>query len=105
LAVLRLGTAKAFTPLFTHRREMQKREIKEASLAERPAASAFDSDTVSMLRDVLRDAWARLPAGQTSVSRLMLAERILKAAKTGERDPAKLRAHAISASLEAALRT
>jgi hypothetical protein len=45
----------------------------------------FDPTTVAMLRNVLEDAWSRLPPGQTGVTRSLLAERILKAAKTGER--------------------
>jgi hypothetical protein len=65
----------------------------------------FDPKTVAMLREVLDDAWALLPAGKTSVSRSMLAERILRAAKAGERNPAKLRAHAIAAGLEAGLQS
>jgi hypothetical protein len=56
----------------------------------------FDPTTVAMLRNVLDDAWSRLPPGQTEVTRSLLAERILKAAKTGERNPARLRARAIA---------
>jgi hypothetical protein len=63
----------------------------------------FDPNTVNMLGEVLEDAWSRLPAGQTGVSRSMLTERILVAAKAGERNPAKLRAHAIAGGLEAGL--
>jgi hypothetical protein len=65
----------------------------------------FDPRTVTMLRAVLEDAWQRLPAGQTSVSRSMLAERILRAANAGERNPAKLRAHAIAGGLETVLQS
>ena len=63
----------------------------------------FDPETVAMLREVLDDTWSRLPAGQTNVTRSFLAERILKAAKAGERDPAKLRARAITEGIEAGL--
>jgi hypothetical protein len=56
----------------------------------------FDPTTVAMLRNVLEDAWSRLPAGQTEITRSLLAERILKAAKTGERNPTRLRARAIA---------
>jgi hypothetical protein len=66
-------------------------------------AAFFDPNTVAMLREVLDDAWSRLPAGQTSVNRSTLAGRILEAAKAGERNPAKLRAHAIASSLETGL--
>jgi hypothetical protein len=61
---------------------------------ERPAF--FDRTTVAMLRTVLEDAWSRLPAGQADVTRSLLAERILKAAKAGERNPVRLRARAIA---------
>jgi hypothetical protein len=55
----------------------------------------FDPETITLLRNVLDDAWSRLPPGQTNVSRSLLAERILKAASEGERDPIRLRTHAI----------
>jgi hypothetical protein len=63
----------------------------------------FDAATITFLRGVLDDAWAHLPPGQTAVSQSLLAERILKAAKAGERDPAKLRARAIPEGIEAGL--
>ena len=56
----------------------------------------FDAATIALLRGVLDDAWAHLPPGQMAVSQSLLAERILKAARAGERDPAKLRARAIT---------
>ena len=59
-------------------------------------APFFDPETVAILRSVLDDAWSRLPTGQTKVTRSLLAERILKAARDGERDPALLRARAIT---------
>lgn len=74
-------------------------------MSESTTVAFFDPTTVAMLRGVLADAWSRLPAGQTNVTRSMLAERILRAAKAGERNPAKLRAHAIACSLEAGLRS
>ena len=63
----------------------------------------FDRETLAMLREVLDDTWSRLPVGQTIVTRSQLAERILKAAKAGERDPAKLRARAIADAIEGGL--
>ena len=63
----------------------------------------FDRETLAMLREVLDDAWSCLPAGQSNVTRSQLAERILKAAKAGERDPAKLRARAIADAIEGGL--
>jgi hypothetical protein len=44
-----------------------------------------------------RAFWMKLgPAGQTAVTQSLLAERILKAARDGERDPDRLRTHAIT---------
>jgi hypothetical protein len=56
----------------------------------------FDPETISILRGVLDDAWSRLPPDQTNVTRSLLAERILKAARDGERDPVRLRTCAIT---------
>jgi hypothetical protein len=58
----------------------------------------FDPETVALLRTTLDRAWASLPVSQQAVtSRSILAERILKAAAQGERDPDRLRAKAILA--------
>lgn len=51
----------------------------------------FDIDTVLLLRETLEDAWACLRPEQTATtSKTLLAERILKAAAKGERDPERL---------------
>jgi hypothetical protein len=56
----------------------------------------FDPDTIALLRNTLDRAWASLPASQQAVmSQAVLAERILKAAAQGERDPDRLRARAL----------
>lgn len=56
----------------------------------------FDPDTVALLRTTLDRAWDNLPAPQQAVTnRSILAERILKAAAEGERDPDRLLARAI----------
>jgi hypothetical protein len=48
----------------------------------------FDPETVALLRTTLDRTWASLPAEQQAVTcRPILAERILKAAAEGERDP------------------
>ena len=58
----------------------------------------FDLKTVSLLREVLDDAWACLPPEQrATTSRTILAERILKAAAKGERDPERLLDAALTA--------
>jgi hypothetical protein len=66
-------------------------------------AAFFDPKTVAMLREVLDDTWSRLSAGGTDLTSSLLAECILKAAKAGERDPAKLRTRAITDDTEAGL--
>jgi hypothetical protein len=51
----------------------------------------FDLDTVLLLRETLDDAWASLPPQQrATTSKTLLAERILKSAADGERDPERL---------------
>jgi hypothetical protein len=51
----------------------------------------FDIDTVLSLRETLEDAWACVPPDQrTTTSKPLLAERILKSAAGGERDPERL---------------
>jgi hypothetical protein len=58
--------------------------------------AVFDPETIELLRSVLDDAWATLlPDQQANVSQTLLAERILRAATQGERDPARLRARAL----------
>ena len=53
---------------------------------------SFDPETVSLLRKTLDDAWARLrPEQRATMSRTLLAERILKSAAKGERNPERLR--------------
>jgi hypothetical protein len=51
----------------------------------------FELDTVLLLREVLDDAWCCLrPEQRAMMSKTLLAERILKAAAEGERDPQRL---------------
>jgi hypothetical protein len=58
----------------------------------------FDLETVALLRTTLDRAWASLsPSEQARTSRSVLAERILKSAAHGERDPDKLSARALTA--------
>jgi len=57
--------------------------------AKKPAY--FDPKTVALLKETLEDAWASLKPGQrTTISRSLLAERILKVASQGERDRERL---------------
>jgi hypothetical protein len=51
----------------------------------------FDLKTVALLRETVEDAWISIrPEQRASVSRSLLAERILNAAAQGERDRARL---------------
>ena len=58
----------------------------------RKKAAHFDPETLSLLRSALNDAWSCLRAEQrATISQSILAERILKLAAEGERNPARLR--------------
>jgi hypothetical protein len=62
-----------------------------------PSARPFDPEILTIMREVLDDAWGRLsPELQALVPKSVLAERILKSAAKGERDRERL--------LDAALR-
>jgi hypothetical protein len=51
----------------------------------------FDIETVSILKETLENAWASLlPDQRATMTRSLLAERILKAAADGERDRERL---------------
>ena len=51
----------------------------------------FDRATVALLRETLDDAWVCLrPEQRATMSKTLLAERILKSAAAGERDPQRL---------------
>ena len=55
-----------------------------------------DSDTVTLLRAILEDAWEGLTFEQrTQTPKSEIALRILRLAQRGERDPMRLRAGAI----------
>ena len=57
----------------------------------------FDPETITVLKETLDDAWARLrPQQQATMLKSTLAERLLKSAAQGERDRKRL--------LDAALR-
>jgi hypothetical protein len=57
---------------------------------------SFDPKTVLLLRSALDGAWASLPLSRRAVmSQSILAERILRAAAQGERDPERLHALAL----------
>lgn len=54
----------------------------------------FDPETIALMRKVFEDACSRIPP-RRPVARSILAERILKAAANGERDPVRLRTRAL----------
>jgi hypothetical protein len=65
---------------------------------DRKKIAYFDSETVSLLRATLDDAWVRLrPEQQATTSRSILAEGMLKSAAKGERNPKRLRDAALTA--------
>jgi hypothetical protein len=58
--------------------------------------SAYDPETLNVLRHALDQAWALLPdERKATIQKSDLADRILKRAATGERDPVKLRTAAV----------
>jgi hypothetical protein len=58
--------------------------------------SAYDPETITVLRAVLDEAWEHLATNQkTRVSKAIIAQRILDCAARGERDRARLRAAAL----------
>jgi hypothetical protein len=78
-------------PIFESSKDSRSRL---AAMKEKPMH--FDPETVALLRATLDRAWASLPLKQQAkTSRSELAERILKAAAKGERDPERLHASSI----------
>ena len=56
------------------------------------AGASFDPETIDLLRRTLDRCWDELrPYQRTTISKTLLAERILAAAAAGERDPVRLR--------------
>jgi len=61
------------------------------------ADRSFDPETLAILRDVFNDACDLLPPDKrTEEMRLVLAGCILTHAANGERNPARLRTHALT---------
>jgi len=51
----------------------------------------FDRETITVLKEILEDAWARLrPHQRATMLKSALAERLLKSAAQGERDRKRL---------------
>jgi hypothetical protein len=59
--------------------------------------SAYDPETLGIMRDALDQAWALLPEyGKSKHRKIDMADRVLRKAATGERDLARLRAAALA---------
>jgi hypothetical protein len=60
------------------------------------AGHSYSPETIDLLRAVLDETWAKLsPLQQTQLPRSKIADRLLKAAAEGERDPDMLRLRAL----------
>jgi hypothetical protein len=71
-------------------------EWSQGNLMERPQADAFEPEMIALMRAALDEAWSTLPfERQARTSKSELAERILKLAARGERDPVRLRTRAV----------
>lgn len=69
----------------------------------RTEGGVFEPETIELLRQCLEEAWAELgPEKQAHLSKIILAERILKVAANGERDPIRLRTAALISIVDAA---
>ena len=56
----------------------------------------FDPETINLMRTALENAWEKLEHDmQKRTSKVTFAERVLRAASDGERDPARLRSVAL----------
>jgi hypothetical protein len=57
---------------------------------------SFDAETVRQLEDILERAWESLPSERREhTTKSHVAQRILRLAAEGERDPAQLHAYAV----------
>lgn len=66
-----------------------------------PNGASYDPETLEILKSALDEAWSSLsPTQQAETTKSTLASRILKAAAKGERDPIRLRAHALIGAVE-----
>jgi hypothetical protein len=58
--------------------------------------AAYDPETLNVMRDALDQAWALLPQDcKSKFLKVDMADRVLRKAADGERDPAVLRAAAL----------
>ena len=65
---------------------------------QRVEGGSFDPETIKLLKAALDQAWLSLsPRQQAHTTKSYLAQRILKIAAQGERDPVRLRSCALAA--------
>jgi hypothetical protein len=63
--------------------------------------ASYDPETLTMLRGVLDDVWGALPSDrQARMPKSEMAQRILKRAADGERDPVRLKAAALLVAIQ-----
>jgi hypothetical protein len=80
-----------------HGHVIQSRHENRMADLEHSDRMYFDPDTIVLLRTTLDHVWAGLPPTQRALtSQSLLAERILRAAARGERDPGRLHTQALS---------
>lgn len=66
-------------------------------MQQRGEGGSFDPETIQLLRAALDQAWRSLSPGQQAhTTKSFIAQRILKLAAQGERDPVHLRSYALA---------
>ncbi len=64
---------------------------------QRVEGGSFDPETIKLLKAALDQAWLSLSSGQQAhTTKSYIAQRILKIAAQGERDPVRLRSYALT---------
>jgi hypothetical protein len=79
------------------RRWNSAREVNRGrQVREEHDMASYDPETLNVMRHVLDQAWALLPEDRKNkFMKIDMADRILRKAAAGERDPAKLQAAAL----------
>ena len=78
-------------------KSIRRRPARGNGRAEDDFSGGMSAPGTKRLRNILEEAWGSLrPEEQAQSSRSLIAERILKMAATGERDPIRLRTRALT---------